>query len=126
MSFGRDFRDFLKSGADVADAAPVGVHTDGTPCYTNGCSRGGIPWKNILKHNAMEKAQMKFDFSGKAKEQGPKAEHPIDLKRLSEEELKDYMHKHEDAPESPEFKAFLAEIDRREKIYRDDWERSHS
>lgn len=120
MNFKKRLRTYLSTGEIVAqDAAPVGRHPDGSPCYTQGCSRGGIPWANIQKHNAREKAQMKFDFEGKQKEKTEQekiAELAKKLSALPDEKLADYLHAHDDDESTIEFKACMAEVNRRNDI----------
>lgn len=122
----RNFRNFLAAGETFTeDASPVGFHADGSQCFTKGCARGGIPWQNIQKHNAMERAQMKFDFGGKAKEKADDDADRLDAKMrgLSERALGDFLREHEGDTESAEYKACEREIKRREKAWRDAYER---
>lgn len=110
----------LDESLAAADAAPVGRHADGSPCYTPGCSRGGIPWANIQKHNAKERAQMKLDFDGKQQKENTEQEKIAELaKRLSalpDEKLADYLHAHDEDESTIEFKACMAEVNRRNDI----------
>lgn len=122
----RRFASYLETGEyeelDAHDAKPVGHHADGTPCYTPRCAKGGIPWKNIVKHNARERAQMKFDFSGKGNRPGEGGGSQDDLaqklRRMPEAEFRKFFREHDTGEyDTPEWKAIEAERDRRE----DEW-----